>query len=145
MNSTEFGRKLTELLNDSAVRERWLSYSNFNKFSRCYDQAIIEFIDLRPGDVARQRQSGQSSADAMNRRFMIEVTGFACEEFGEPPTGRVKVRQLASSPQFDRRGLKLRGKSGRPEAMAEYVAAFLRQLPSERDPNPWSHFARPCP
>lgn len=100
-------------------------------------QVFITLINLPKGVGG-----AGGGAEAMNNRFLATVEGFGDQSkanFGkgsgdEPPTGKVKATTSVALWDKDGKTHKMRGKSGKPEAIAKYVAGFVSAL-AKLEPN----------
>ena len=100
------------------VGKKYLSCDNYNQFNKAYDVIHITFINLEgtPGGAA-----------AMNNRYQISVEGFDRSLGLPPPKGKVKCQTMTRA-SWAFGDLKLRGKSGNPDAIAKYIADFISEL-----------------
>lgn len=119
------------------VGDRVVRFNNVSRLAGVrYDTIYINFFNL-PEEVVARREGG--GAEAENNRMMFTVSGFGREtEHSPPPTGKVKVELTVSA--FPR-SLSMRAKTGTPEAVAKYLAAFLNKVVAEVEPH-YTHTRR---
>lgn len=94
-----------------------------------FKSAYVNFVNLPEEIVARKAGGG---AEAQNNRMSFWVEGFnGSDPHAPPPTGKVKVEMRTSALP---REYWLRAKTGKPGAIAHYLADFLNKVVREVPP-----------
>jgi hypothetical protein len=100
------------------IGNKYLHCDHYNQFNDKHDHVIITFVNLEGRPVG---------ASAMNNRTQFTVDGFAAQLGQDPPTGKVKVKQLSGF-VGKQAGLKFRAKTGTPEQIVKYLVDYIGQL-----------------
>lgn len=96
-----------------------------------YESVYVNFVNLPEG-----AGGGGGGAEAENNRMSFWIHGFyGAEPHASPPSGKVKIEHANSALP---REYRLRGKSGKPEVIAKYLADFLNRVVVEVPPR-WTH------
>ena len=99
--------------------------------SHFYESVHVNFVNLPEG-----AGGGGGGAEAENNRMSFWIHGFyGAEPHASPPSGKVKIEHANSALP---REYRLRGKSGKPEVIAKYLADFLNRVVAEVPPR-WTH------
>lgn len=122
---------------EADVRDRGLRMS----FSPRSGQLFVNYYNL-PEDIIARREGG--GAEAENNRFMFVVAGFSEGRTGAGqgvPIAATKVK-LEHTINSGNHAYRLRGKTGSPEQVARYLAAFLTKIATEVEPR-YTHTREP--
>jgi len=99
--------------------------------SHFYESVYVNFVNLPEG-----AGGGGGGAEAENNRMSFWIHGFyGAEPHASPPSGKVKIEHANSALP---REYRLRGKTGKPEVIAKYLADFLNRVVAEVPPR-WTH------
>ena len=135
MTSTEFIEAVRARLD---IGDRQVRFDNHSRFDDRYDTVFIHYFNLPAG-----LGGAGGGAESENNRVMLAVNGFGRGK-DEPAPGKVKVglsicnlTNPHSSPgaNYRERRWTMRAKTGTPEAIAAYVAAFLNKTAAEVPPH----------
>jgi len=121
LNAAQFIAHLIHLTNHNG---RTVKY----KKSPGSEVIYVSFYNLPP-----EVGNAGGGAEAENNRATFSIDGWDAKDLDAPaPTGKVKVETRVSV--FSRK-LKLRAKTGSPEAICKYLADFINKLAKEVPPN----------
>lgn len=123
MDSKQFCEALKK---KAKIGNRVLHLDPYNRFSHTYDTVTGNFFNIPEEEM-------RINARPDNNRYMFIVEGFSKELGNPPPSGKVRFNTHISFHPLGHEG-RVRGKTGTPEKVIEYIAKHLERF-SKAEPN----------